>query len=359
MKSLNDYIVNIQILKNNALNIKKHIGNTCKFCAVVKANAYGVGLETVCRSLYGIADFFACACLKEALSIRLFDKVTPILILGHVTNDSLNVVAENNISISIGDLESLKSISSIVKKRINIHLQINTGLNRFGVRTLTDFAKALKIIKNNDLICLEGVYTHFATKNNDVTFINKQFLRFMQFKNLVVDKNVIFHTSNSFATLHFKKYHLNMVRNGFLLYGYTKNNIDNKPVVRIISHVMSVMKVKKGDTIGYDRTYKAKKQMKIAIVPLGYADGYNRLLSNKGKVLIGGKFYSIVGLICMDVFMVDITNNNVKVGDKVIILGESGGKNISLYDMSEEVGTSPYEILCNFNSKRMNYIKID
>lgn len=356
MKSFNNYIVNTCQLIENAKNIKNAIGNKCKLCAVVKANAYGLGLESACKSLKGIADFFACACLKEALSIRVFDKETPILILGHISSEDVDIVADNNISISIGNLTQLHELIRTVKKRINIHLQVNTGLNRYGFRSINEFVKALDVIENNKYINLEGVYTHFATKENDVMFVNKQFLRFLQFKKKVAKKDVIFHSANSYATT-IDKYRLDMVRAGYLLYGYMDNKFGNKPVVSITSQIVNILDVKRGDTIGYDRTFKANKSMKIAVIPVGYADGYNRRLSNKFYVLISGKKYRIVGMICMDVFMIDITGCDFKVGQKVTLLGENGGDKIKLSDMASVVDTSPYEIICNFNYKRMNYIQ--
>ncbi|MGN0961540.1 MAG: alanine racemase, partial [Christensenellales bacterium] len=249
MKCFNNFIVNTDNLKNNARNIKEYIGDNCKFCAVVKANAYGIGLETACKALFGIADFFACACLKEALSIRVFDKETPILILGRISKEDYKIISDNNISISVGELDSLENLSKLINSRINIHLQVNTGLNRFGFRNLNEFKKALKIISDNKLINLEGVYSHFATKKNDITFINKQFLRFLQFKKKVTKKDVIFHIANSYATIHSNKYHLNMVRNGFLLYGNINNKVGNLPILSITSQIISTIQVKKGDTI--------------------------------------------------------------------------------------------------------------
>lgn len=356
MGCYNDYIVNIDVLKQNALNIKNRIGLNKKFCAVVKANAYGVGLYTVCKALYGIADFFACACLKEAMSIRVFDKSTKILILSPIDAKQLELIVNNNISISVGTLEQLTEINSVVSRKVNIHLQINTGLNRFGFRNITDFTKALKIISKNDNLNLEGVYSHFATKQNDIEFMNRQYLRFLQFKKYISDKNIIFHLANSYGTIKSDKYHFDMVRNGFLLYGFTSNDINNKPVINIHSKVINILNAKKGDTIGYDRTYKVTKNTQIAVIPVGYADGLSRKLSNNFKVIINNKKYPIVGMICMDVFMVDIGKDNVKIGDKVILLGKSKNEKISLTDYSNNLNTSPYEILCNFNYKRMNYI---
>lgn len=359
MKSFNDYIVDSKRLKNNAYNIRSVLGRNTKFCAIVKANAYGIGVEAVCRSLYGIADFFAVANVFEGVSIRFFDKITPILILGVSDRDNLDIVAKSNISISISSIEKLVEVINFCESnmvKIKVHLQVNTGLNRFGFRTIALFKEGLKLIEKSEYVILEGIYSHFATKGNDVGFIKKQFIRFNQFKKYIKSNEVICHIANSFATLYDKKFHLNMVRNGFLLYGGGENSIGNKFVVTIKSKIVNIFDVKKGDTIGYDRTFGVKKTMKIAVIPLGYADGYDRRLSNKFYVLVDGEKCPIVGNICMDCFMIDITNIKAKEWSEVVILGKQKNEEIALEDMANILDTSPYEVLLKLNYKRMNYI---
>ena len=354
MKCLNDYIVNVKNLKKNAFNIRKQLAEKSKFCAIVKADAYGLGSEIVCKSLYGIADFFGVACLKEAMDIRSFDKITPIVILGMTTIEDLEICSKNNISISVTSIEQLRKIQKCNKK-IKIHLQINTGLNRFGIRKLTDFKKVLKIIDNDDNLVLEGLYSHFATKEKDRLFINIQFFKFLQFKNYVKNREVICHIANSYATILSAKYHLDMVRNGFSLY-VGKSEIGNHDVLSIHSQVVNILNLKKGDTVGYDRTFSAKNRMKIAVIPIGYADGMDRKLSNNFSVIVNDQKCPIVGLICMDVFMVDITGRDVSIGDRVVILGSSKTHKLTIFDYAKVLDTSPYEILLKFNHKRMNYI---
>lgn len=358
MKSFSDYIVNLGVLRSNAQNIKNLIGDT-KFCAIVKANAYGLGLEPVCHSLYGIADYFGVANFMEAIKIRTFDKTTNVLILGVTPIEDLTFCAGSHISVSVSDIVELTKISDYCEKNkvsINIHIQINTGLNRFGFRSIIDFKRALKLIDKSKYVTLQGCYSHFATKSQDIPFIKRQYMRFMQFKKYVKDENVVFHIANSYATILDSKFRLDMVRNGFLLYGGTENNIGNRFVLSIKSKIVNIMNVKKGDTIGYDRTFTVKKSMKIAVIPLGYADGLDRKLSNLFYVLIGGIMCRIVGLICMDVFMVDITSVEAKLLDEVVILGSQKGNEIKIADMADCINASPYEILLKLNPKRMNYI---
>ena len=356
MNSFNDFIIDTKVLKQNALNIKNLIGNNVKLCAVVKANAYGIGVNTVCKTVQNIVDFYAVANLKEALNIRVFDKKTKILILGLVKKEYLKICSENNISISICSLEQLENYFDNIDSLINVHLQINTGLNRFGFRSLNEFKKAIKILNLNKNCNIEGIYSHFATKENDVFFIKKQYIRFVQFKKCIKNPNVISHIANSYATIYDNKFHNDMIRTGFLLYGAMKNNIGNKLILSIKSHVVHIFNVRKNDTIGYDRTFKAKNNMKIAVVPIGYADGYDRRLSNKFYVLIKGCKCPIVGMICMDVMMVDISDLNINLGEEVVLLGKQKEEYISLQDMASILNTSPYEVLLKFQYKRMNQI---
>lgn len=359
MKSFSDFIIDSKILKQNAINIKNSLHTPAKFCAIVKADAYGLGAKAICQNLVGIADYFGVSNINEALEIRGFDKQTPILVLGVVSDDDMDACNDNNISISISNIEKLLEVVKFCKKNkriIKVHLQINTGLNRYGLNSASQFRKALKIIRLCRNITLEGIYSHFATKGQDVKFIQRQFKLFESYKNMIKTKGVIFHIASSFATLFDDRLHLDMVRNGFLLYGATPNGIGNSFILTIQSQIVSIMDVKPGETVGYDRLYKVTKPTKIAVVPLGYADGIDRRLSNNFSVLINGEFCQIIGNICMDVFMVDVSKINAKVCDKVVLLGNIGNKKITLFDYAEKLGTSPYEVLLKFRYRRMNYI---
>lgn len=354
MKSYTDFILNVGVLKTNARLIKKHIGDDVKLCAVVKANAYSHGLETVCRSLFGLVDCFAVANIKEASVIRLFDKTTDILVLGKVDECDLKFCYANNISVSVGSLEELEKVGKC-GVRVKVHLQVNTGLNRYGIRSIVEFKRALQFVEKRG-INLCGVYSHFATKENDILFIKRQYFKFLQFKKLVTRGDVVFHIANSFATISNEKYFCNMVRTGVLLYGQVKNDLGIKPVLEIRSRIVNVMRVKRGDTVGYDRTFEVKKPMTIAVVPVGYADGFDRRLSNNFSVLVLGKWCKVVGLVCMDAFMIDVTGVDAKVGDEVTILGDNGGKTLTLFDYSKSLGVSPYAVLLGFDYRRMNYV---
>ncbi len=358
MENFNNYILDSNILKNNFNQIKNLVGTNVKVCAMVKADAYGHGLKDVCKALKN-ADFFGVASALEAKHIRKFNKTTPILIVGVVNPECVLWCSENNVSVTVTSLEELKLFSYIVGyNKLKVHLKVNTGLNRIGFNNVNNFKKALKFIKYNFNIVLEGVFTHFATKLNDMEFIVCQHNRFLQFIKYVKDNRVIIHCCNSFATLMLKNYHHGMVRCGFNLYGWQMDyKMQLKPVLSIISKVVFVHNIKAGETVGYDRTFTATKNLKIAVLPIGYADGFDRRLSNKLEVLINGKKAKVVGNICMDVCMVDVTKiKNVCVGDEVTLLGRNGGYELTPYHYANILGTSPYEILLKFRHDRMNKI---
>lgn len=358
MESFSNWLVDVGLLKQNAINIKNAI-NGKKFCAVVKADAYGLGVATVCKCLFSIADYFAVSNINEALEIRSFDLKTPIIILGVIDKSMVKVCQKNNIMASVSNLDKIDELEDACKKtqsKIDIHLQINTGLNRYGFSSLDQFEQAVMKIQQSKHLKLSGVYSHFATKNQDVNFMKEQFYLFKVFQNSIKNQNVTFHMANSFGTLLSRCLHLNMVRCGFLTYGGTENEIGNEFVLSITSKIVNILHVEAGQTIGYDRKFVAKKPMKIAVVPLGYADGMDRRLSGNLSVLVNKTYCKIVGNICMDVFMIDVSNANAKMYDTVVVLGKQGDKQITINDFAAAMNASPYEALLKLNYKRMNYI---
>lgn len=356
MDSFNSYIIDSKELIVNVVNVRKLLKDDTKLCAIVKADAYGMGIETICKILKDYCDYFGVACVREAMAIRSVDSVTPILILGAIPTSCYKWCSLNNVSITISSLLELENLSKESIDSINIHIAINTGLNRIGFKKTKDLKAALYIIKTSNNIILEGVFSHFATKQNDVVFIKKQFYNFALYGRYFKDK-VIKHISNSFATVYKDLYQLDMVRTGFLLY-CGSNSLNNKPILSIKSKVVSITHVSKGESVGYDRNYVANNDMDIGIIPIGYADGLDRRLSNKGYFYINNKKCRIVGNICMDVTMIDITDMGINIGDNVLVLGTDGVNRISLEDYARLLGTSPYEVQLKFRYKRMNYIVI-
>ena len=340
-----NYYTTYQISKNSVIkninNLKERLNKDTLICAIVKANAYGHDLKTVCKILKNKADFFGVANINEAKTIRSFDKETRILIIGKTPQIYYNWCSKNNVSVSFLDFSDLPDKNP--KGKLNFHLKIDSGLSRFGFNNKKDIKSFLSLTKNLKNLNLEGCFTHFATKENDIDFILKQYSIFKKLTK-ILPKNIIYHCSNSYASLNLPALKLNMVRVGFALYDSCKM------ACKITSEIINIKKIKKGETVGYDRTFKATKDTTIGVVPIGYADGLARNLSNNFHLYINGKYVKIIGNICMDICFVDITNVNAKLYDKIEILG----KHITLDDYAKKLNTSKYEIMLKFNHARMN-----
>ena len=347
MKIFNKFILNKQQLINNVLSIKKQLKPGVLFCACVKANAYGCGAAHVAKTIENHVDYFATNSLAEALEIRNFCPTSKILILGKTPIDNYDICANNNIDISISSARDLKNINTNIK--LNIFLALNTGMNRFGTSDIKEIKTILKIIEKNKNLKLVGAFSHFSTGLENKYNCNKQFAKFCELKKLL-PQDIIFSIASS-GTASFINYQENMVRIGFNIYA------GEVGVLNIASEIVHILKVKKGDPIGYSCAYTAPKDMIIGVVPLGYADGISRGLSNCGKVIINEKLAPIVGQICMDCFMVGLDNIKAKVGSGVVVFGQTKKQSISVLDWAKLTNESPYTLLTNLNYSRCDYIE--
>ncbi len=352
MENFNDYRVNLDNLIYNARKIK---GMGVKLCAMVKANAYGHGISYVAEALEGEVDFFGVASFFEAKKLRDMHLTTPILVVGKTDSANVQWCAENNVSVTVSSEEELSSFLHELTLPLNVHVKIDTGLHRFGVSSIKEYRAMQKLVANTGMIQMEGLFTHFATKGEDVDFLQAQHKKILPYIKKS-DKNIMVHCCNSFATLHFPKFHHDMVRCGFLLYGWESGF---RPVLEITSRIVYIKDVKKGETVGYDRIYKYSKNGRVAIVPLGYADGFDRRLSNNFQVLVNGVYVNVIGRVCMDIFYIDVSPlSDVKVGDEVLILGVRNKKVISVHNYANRLNTSVYDILLKLNNRRMNVFVI-
>ena len=358
MVNFSDYIINIKNLKHNVEKVRQICCNK-KVCAVVKADGYGIGITNFVNQIEDIVDMFAVATFGEALEVR---KLTskPILILNFVPANCLCLCAENNLIVSVYSMEHLKQIKKHTSNRcLKVQIAINSGMNRIGVNNLQELEKMLQYIETNKLIVnINGIFTHFYKAANAAE-TQKQFQIFMQYVKLLKKryKNIIAHCSASVATVKYKKYMLDMVRLGIYMYGAEKcNSVNFKPVVEVKSRVIDIKEIKKGENVGYEKKFIAPKKMTIATIPLGYADGIFRNYAKKGRVLIKGEYCKIVGNICMDMFMVDVSNLDVSVGDNVVLIGSQKSKKIEMTDVAKACGTISYEILTSLNKNRFNVV---
>lgn len=357
--------INLNNIKHNYEYIKGIVGKNCRVMAVVKANAYGHGAAKVCEKLVKLgANIFAVACIEEAVSLRKSGVKGDILILGITGEESSKELLKYNLIQTAGSFEYAELLSK--KGGARIHLKIDTGMSRLGmychnsedIQTVKNNIKAISDLKN---MKIEGIFTHFANSDNKLSqFTEKQFLIFTQLLDSLKAENInvgIRHCCNSAAILNYPQMKLDMVRAGIILYGLSPspNMFDKnlKAAMTFKSRIASVSKLKKGDFVSYGCTFTAKKDMKTAVISIGYGDGFSRSLSKKAYIKIRGKKVKIIGKICMDLCVVDVSGIDCKVGDEVIIFENAEDINT----LAEILGTINYEIICLLKQRVKNTYK--
>ncbi len=360
--------INLNRIEHNYNIIRKQLSDDTKLCCVIKADAYGHGAPEFAEIYETLgADFFAVSNLEEALQLRIGGIKLPILILGYTPASYAKELADNNISQAILSLDYARELSRSAEQlgvTVKSHIKIDTGMSRIGIMCQDiqrDNAKdEIMSIFSLDNLDIEGIFTHFAVSDEKAEgeqYTLHQIECFESVINMLRDNGIdtdklIKHCSNSAAIMDYKSARMDMVRAGIILYGLSpssklKGQIDLKPAMEIKSVVAHIKEIEPGTTISYGRTFEAKKKMKIATVPIGYADGYIRSLAKDAYMLIKGKRAKVVGRICMDQCMIDITDiDGVKVGDTVTVVGRSGKDEISMDDVASWTGTINYEVVC-------------
>ncbi|AEY67814.1 alanine racemase [Clostridium sp. BNL1100] len=354
--------ISLDNIAHNIREIRKITGKNAEIMGVVKADAYGHGVMEVAKTLLeNGASRFAVSMLDEAIQLRRAGIEVPILILGFTDPIRASEIIENDVTQSVfsHDLAQALSDEAVRQgKKVKIHIKIDTGMSRIGFLPGYSAVKNVVEISRLPNIIIEGLFTHFATadeKNREYTYT--QFERFMsiccELQRIGIHIPVK-HCANSAAIIEYPEMHLDMVRPGIILYGMypsdevDKSKIDLKPAMTLKANVIMVKEVEKNTSISYGRIFTTGRTSKIATIPIGYADGFNRMLSNKGKVLIHGEFAPVVGRICMDQCMVDITDIgcNVEVGDEIVLIGSQGQNNITAEDVAHTIGMINYELVC-------------
>lgn len=354
--------IDLEALKNNIRNIKDYVGEDVQILAVIKADAYGHGAVKCAEvMLENGASRLAAAFADEAVQLREHGIFAPIQLLGYTSRADYHTLVEYNIIPSIfsyDDAAALSEIALSCGKKQKIHIKLDTGMHRIGFDASAPetVSEILKISKLGG-VEIEGIFTHFSCADmtsDDYTYM--QFDKFMNVANKLENAGLhipLKHVCNSAAIIKHKDMHLNMVRPGIINYGLMPSEcvdisvLKLKPVMSIKTTVSRIQYIDKGDKISYGATFEADKKMKIATIPIGYADGFIRAFSGKIPVIAGGKYADIVGRICMDQCMIDVTAvNNINVGDEVIIIGESEGKRITADDAASAIGTIGYELVC-------------
>lgn len=361
-------IIHLDRLENNIQEIRKNfLHNDGKILIPVKANAYGHGILPVAKFLEGkkLVDYFGTAHLEEARILRKNNIETNILVLSQpIFNEkSIDFIIENNIEISVSNFEFIKQVSDYLKnidRKIKIHLMIDTGMGREGILTNNLNEKDLLKIKENENIKLIGIYTHFAVSDesdeSSINFTESQIEAFKNAKDKIErifdNQKIIFHTANSGATLSNEKTIFDMIRPGILTYGYSDNlTIDVKPVLELKTKITLIKKYPSNHSIGYGRTYKTKRNELVGIIPIGYGDGLPRAGSGKFEFIVNDNYVKVLGRISMDQTSISI-DENVKVGDEVILIGESENGKVFADDLAKLSDTISYEILTGFGDQR-------
>jgi len=359
-------VVNLQNARKNFRAIRKKVGDKTKIMAIVKANAYGHGFPMVQALVEEGADLLGVAFVEEALALRrqgLED--IPIFILGTTMISEIAELVNNRLTPGVYQYDFAKALSdylSETKQQVStpypIHIKIDTGMGRLGYTPQEAVNEILKIAALPH-ITIEGLYTHLATADEaDKTFTELQVQRFHQVVQDLKERGLnppFIHLENSAGIIEFDKSVYKAVRPGIVLYGYYpsqevhKENLPIKPVMSLYTRVTHLKTIAPGDSLGYGRKYIAKAPRQIATLPIGYADGFSRILSGKGyQVKIGEDFAPIVGNICMDQCMVDVTQiDEIAVGDRVEIFGED----YSAETMAKTLGTITYEVLCMVSAR--------
>lgn len=355
--------VNLENVKHNVKVIKSLLPKGCLFMAVVKANGYGHGAKQVAKAaLEAGADRLGVATIEEAKELRTGGIKAPIHILTGFELDKASSLIKLNLIPSIYNEEQFATISKL-NKRITVHIKVDTGMGRIGIspELLVPFVKK---IKQNNNINIEGVFTHFATADEENSSYAKQQLKvFVNSIRSLAAEGFTFpinHAANSAATILNPATHFQMVRVGVSLYGlhpseHTKSKINLKPALSWHSKLTYVKSMTAGQAVSYGATFKLKKDGIIGTVPVGYADGYSRSLSNNAEVLVNGKKVKQVGRVCMDQFMVDLDNLEAKPEDKVTLIGHQGREEITADDLAKKLNTINYEIVCGIASRVPRY----
>lgn len=355
--------VDLDALHHN-LNEAKRVSKGAKILAVVKADGYGHGAVEIAKELHEEADYFGVALIDEALQLRRNGVTKPILILGYTSPTQYETLIEADITQSIFSREAARQLSDTavrMGKKAKIHVVVDTGMSRIGFPPTEESVETIKWINTLPGLFVEGIFSHFALADSKDKTVDKMQLKRFGFVLDGLEREGIHipikHISNSAAVID-SDYSFDMVRCGIMLYGmYPSDEVDKtkvslKPVMSLKSSVIQVKTLPPGEGVSYGHTFVTTRETRIATVSAGYGDGYPRALSSKGRVIINGQYAPIIGRVCMDIFMVDISHiDGVKVEDPVILIGRDGDKEITAEEVGALADTFNYEIVCSVSRR--------
>lgn len=357
--------IDLDCALSNFNTVKESLPPKTKLMAVIKANAYGHGSIRFAKLLEGLADYFAVAMTEEAIELRQNGIKTPILILGHVSKFDFEELVKNDVTCTVCSLSEAKELCDValkIGKKAKAHIALDTGMSRIGFDLTDDSVDEIKKISESDGVFIEGVFSHFAASDTrDRTYAELQLERFSSFCEKLENSGVkipLKHLFNSAAIADFP-IQFDMVREGIILYGLKpsdeveyKNIAQGKPVMSLKTRITQIKTLPSGVPVSYGCTYVTEKETRVATLCAGYADGVPRLISNKGSVIIRGKLAKIIGRVCMDQFMVDITDiPQAQTDDVATIFGTDGDVTITADEVAEQAQTIGYETICNINRR--------
>lgn len=351
--------IDLDAVEYNYNNTRAKLPQGCKLLGVIKADAYGHGAVEFAKFLQGKCDFFGVACIEEAVELKKADIKTPVLILGYVAPAFYDLVVKYDIRIPVFSYDTAKALSDEAVKQgktVPFHFCIDTGMSRIGFQVNEESADVCKKICALPNIEAEGLFSHFATADEtDLTKALAQREKYKAFVEMLENRGIqipIKHLNNSAGIMNFDEY-FDMCRMGIFLYGLypseevDKSLLDIKPVMSWLTHISHIKTLEAGREVSYGGTFKTTEPRVIATIPVGYADGYPRCLSNKGRVIINGQYAPIVGRVCMDQFMVDVTDvDGAELDSTVTLVGKDGDAELSMEEVSNSAYSFNYELPC-------------
>lgn len=350
--------IDLNKLEHNFNCVRNKLPNNIKILGVIKANAYGHGAVEIGKFLDGKCDFFGVACIEEAVELKKAEIKTPILILGRVFPFDIETAVKYDVRIPIFSYDDAVALSNeAVKqgKNMPFHFCIDTGMSRIGFQVSEESADICKSITELPNIFAEGLFSHFATADEkDLSKAVKQRNKYKEFCKMLSDRGIeipIKHLNNSAGIMNFDEY-FDMCRMGIITYGLypsdevDKDILDLEPIMSWHAKISHIKELEPNREISYGGTFKTDRVTKVATVPVGYADGFPRCLSNKGKVIINGKYAKILGRVCMDQFMVDVSDIECNINDEVVLFGTQKNAHISLEELSNSAYSFNYELPC-------------
>jgi alanine racemase len=355
--------IDLRALAYNVKGIRKRVGRDVKVMGVVKANAYGHGIIEVSKFLQRLSiDYLGVANAEEGVALRESGIALPILVFTLPSKSQVSSFTRFGLEPTIcteTEARLLNAMAQRSRKPLSVHIKVDTGMNRVGARP-RELKPLLNVFSKLKYLEIKGVYTHFVTADKrDKTFSREQLGLFSQSLETLRHEGVspdVVHCAGSAGILDLPQSYFSLVRPGIMMYGYypsleTTESVRLKPVLTLKSRVSLVKWIEAGESVSYGRRFIARRRTKIVTLPIGYADGYMRLLTGQSSVLIAGTSFPIVGTICMDQLMADVGKADVRVGDEAILIGRQGSRSISAWDLASSIGTIPYEICTNISSR--------